>query len=216
MRRRWPHRPRRRASERGQPVIWLLLLLIAGLVLLWLDRGVRPALLTIGGVRCQVMLTQAINRAISEEVVDGINYRDLVNVATDDAGRVCYMQPDVVKINLMAARAQEVVLRELEKFKGERLGVPLGTVLGSTLFANAGPRLQVTISPVGSATVNVEEDFRDVGINQVKHTLYITVRAEVRVVVPLFSRPVEIATKSPVADIVIVGPVPATYVRLGR
>lgn len=216
MRRRWPGRPRRGASARRRLAIWLLPAVIAGLTMFWLDRGIRPALLAIGGVRCQVMLTQAINRAISEEVVDEVNYRDLVNVATDDAGRVCYMQPDVVKINLMAARAQEVVLRELAKFKGERVGVPLGTVMGSTLFANAGPRLQVTIDPLGSATVSVEEDFRDVGINQVKHTLYITVRAEVRVVVPLFSRPIEIATKSPVADIVIVGPVPATYVRLAR
>ncbi|MGE5561215.1 MAG: sporulation protein YunB [Chloroflexota bacterium] len=215
---RWPRRYRRRHNP-GRRARWLLLIapfLLVALVLFGLDLAVRPALLTIGGVRCKVMLAQAINAAITEEVVDGVGYRDLVSVTTDADGRVCYMQPDVIKINQMAARAQEVVLREIAKFRGEEIRIPLGTVLGSVLFANAGPRLTVRISPLGSATVNIDEDFRDVGINQVKHTLYITVHADVRVVIPLFSSPVEITTRSPVADVIIVGPVPGTYVRLGR
>lgn len=210
------YRRRRYRSFDARRLLWVLPLLVLLFGLSWLDHAVRPALLTIGAVRCKVMLAQAINAAVSEEVVDNINYRDLVSVVTDSSGRVCYMQPDVIKINLMASRAQAVVLREIAKFKDERIRIPLGTVLGSTLFANAGPRLAVRISPLGSATVNIEEDFRDVGINQVKHSLYITVHAEVRVVVPLFGSPVEITTKSPVADVIIVGPVPDTYVRLGR
>lgn len=214
----WRSRRFRRRARRVNARLlgWLAPLLLLSVSLFWLDHAVRPALLTIGGVRCKVLLAQAINAAISEEVVDGLNYRDLVTLVTDDAGRISYMQPDVIRINQMAARAQDVVLRELAKFEDQRIRVPLGTVLGSTLFANTGPRLSVRITPVGAATVNVEEDFQAVGINQVKHTLYITVHAEVRVVVPLFSSPVEITTKSPVADVIIVGPVPDTYVRFGQ
>lgn len=182
----------------------------------WLDHAIRPALFAIGATRAKVLVIQAVNAAVSAEVVDSINYRDLVQLMTDTTGRVCYMQADVIKINAMAAEAQDVVLAELAKIDGQRITIPLGTVLGSVLFANAGPRLSVTIHPLGSATVEVEEDFRDVGINQVKHTLYITIAAEVRIVIPFAGEPVSVVTKAPVADVIIVGGVPSTYVEIGK
>jgi sporulation protein YunB len=182
----------------------------------WLDHAIRPALFAIGATRAKVLIIQAVNAAVSAEVVDSINYRDLVQLMTDTTGRVCYMQADVIKINEMAAEAQDVVLAELAKIDGQRITIPLGTVMGSVLFANAGPRLSVTIHPLGSATVEVEEDFRDVGINQVKHTLYITIAAEVRIVIPFAGEPVSVVTKAPVADVIIVGGVPSTYVEIGK
>lgn len=208
-------RVRRRPLRRWQIRLVIVLMLVMALMV-WLDHAIRPELFAIGATRAKVLVIQAVNAAVSAEVVDSINYRDLVQLMTDTTGRVCYMQADVIRINEMAAEAQEVVLAELAKIDGQRITIPLGTIMGSVLFANAGPRLSVTIHPLGSATVAVEEDFRDVGINQVKHTLYITISAEVRIVIPFAGAPVSVVTKAPVADVIIVGGVPSTYVKIGK
>ena len=84
-------------------------------------------------------------------------------------------------------------------------------MLGSQLLANYGPRIKVSIYPLGTVRTSVFDKFEAAGINQTRHQIYLDIETQVQVVVPLVSSEVTVSTQVPITDTVIVGPVPSFY-----
>ena len=76
----------------------------------------------------------------------------------------------------------------------------------------------IGVLPLGVARVTVEDEFEEAGINQTRHRLYMHVEGEMRVVMPLMPSRVKVAVQVPIAEGIIVGDVPFSYlnVRLGK
>jgi sporulation protein YunB len=124
------------------------------------------------------------------------------------------MQPNIVRINQLASDTTLSINSALKGLEKEKFYIPVGQVLGSQLIANYGPRIKVSIYPIGTVKTTVFDKFEEAGINQTRHRLYLSVDSQVRVVVPLITSNVRVKTQVPVTDTIIVGQVPKTYVRL--
>lgn len=72
----------------------------------------------------------------------------------------------------------------------------------------------VKVVPVGSVSSEFVTEFRTAGINQTRHKVYIRIRANMRIVIPTGAREVEVVAQVPVAETVIVGQVPQSYVNV--
>ena len=88
------------------------------------------------------------------------------------------------------------------------------TISGSPLRAGRGPEMLVKVVPVGSVSSEFVTEFRTAGINQTRHKVYIRIRANMRIVIPTGAREVEVVAQVPVAETVIVGQVPQSYVNV--
>ena len=86
--------------------------------------------------------------------------------------------------------------------------------MGSKLFANLGPNFKVFIIPLSSIVVDFYSEFEQAGINQTIHRIYMEINAKVQVVIPLSNKTVEITSNVPIAETVIVGEVPKTYINI--
>jgi sporulation protein YunB len=89
----------------------------------------------------------------------------------------------------------------------------LGLVTGSTIFANTGPPIKIVIVPVGAIDVDVMDEFVEAGINQTKHRIFLNIKTDLRVVVPLMSSTVSVSMQVPVTESIIIGPVPEWYMK---
>jgi len=96
----------------------------------------------------------------------------------------------------------------------QTISVPLGSALGLTIFAGAGPRIQVRILPVGAVIPRFDTEFQTAGINQTRHKLLLTLTATVRLVIPTGAAVMEATTQMAVAESIIVGQVPDSFVDL--
>lgn len=202
----------RRRRRSYKPLFYgLILFLIAVLVLTIIEHNLKPTILALAEARARQIATEAINDAINKRVVTNIEYRDLVYVRTDNLGRIAMMQPNTIKINKIASETTLEVQQTLQKLKGESFQIPLGQTLGSQLLASYGPRINVAIMPVGTVQVKVVDKFEEAGINQTRHMLYLQVESVVQIVVPLVSANVNVQTLVPIAENIIVGPVPNSY-----
>ena len=206
--RRYGSRTRRRRFLRR-----LLLLTLVPLALLMLaERNVRPLVLSMAEARSSAMCSQVLSGAVAEALGDGVGYDELMNVLVDERGQVALLSANTVRMNVLADRAGEAALRRLQNMSSEVINVPLGAATGMTLLAGSGPLIPVSIVPVGSINTDFATEFEAVGINQTRHKVYLQVTASIQIVIPTGAKTTQVTANMLVAESIIVGSVPESFV----
>ncbi len=185
----------------------LLLLLVAAVGLAAVEEALRPSVEAAVRQLIAGAATEAMDRAILAEV-EPVGYTDLYTIRTGTEGQVTFLQPNTAAINRLAARVTEAVAAELRRLQQQHLRLPLGQVLQSRLLAARGPALAVSIQSVGSVRATVESRFEQAGINQTRHVVSLAVTAELEAVAPFLRERVQVAKSVPLAEGIVVGPVP--------
>jgi len=195
---------------------FLFVVTVVFLVALWsLDMQIRKTLYEMAEVRAVQLATEAVYNAVLQKVAgEGMLYEDLIIVHKDSAGNIVLMQADTAKINKIASDTTLAVQSAILRLGEESLYIPLGQITGSYYLASRGPKIRVDIVPIGTVRVNVDDRFEQSGINQTRHSIYLVFNTDIRVVVPLKSGQASVATQVPVAESIIVGDVPSTFVTL--
>ncbi|MGB9831055.1 MAG: sporulation protein YunB [Fervidicoccus fontis] len=182
------------------------------LLLLVFEHNLKPTIREIAEAKARWAATEAVNRAIRERIANSVDYHELISVQKDSSGRIVLMQPNIVRINQLASDTTLAINEALKDLANQEFYIPVGQVLGSQLLANYGPRISVSIYPVGTVKANVFDRFEEAGINQTRHRLYLDIVSQVKVVVPLITSNVKVSEQVPITDTVIVGQVPDFYV----
>ena len=184
------------------------------ITLFWMmETHLKPTLLAIAEAKATLIATQSINNVINESVNLAIDPKKLVNITLDSRGRVVLIQPNTMEFNKIAADTTIKVQDILRDIGEEKINIPMGQILGSQLLASVGPNITITVIPVGTVQVKVIDKFEQAGINQTRHMVYLIATTEIRIVVPLVSKSVSVNTQVPIAEYVVVGEVPSTYMQ---
>ena len=139
-----------------------------------------------------------------------------MHVTADETGQVRLIQANTPEMNRLAARVSLLSQEKLQTARDQVVRVPLGSALGMTLFAGAGPKIEVHVLPVGSVHAAFHTDFQTAGINQTRHRVTLQLTAQVQLVIPTGARVVEASTQVAMAESIIVGEVPETFTDVGN
>lgn len=203
---------RRRISSSILLAIVVCLIFVMGF---WMvEAHLKPTLLVIAETKATFIATQSINQVINDRVNLDINPQTLMNVTLDSRGRVVLIQPNTMEFNRIAADTTIKVQDILKGIGEEKIEIPMGQILGSQLLASIGPNITVTVIPIGTVQVKVIDKFEQAGINQTRHMIYLIATTQIRIVVPLVSKSISVDTQMPIAEYVVVGDVPSTYVQI--
>lgn len=193
----------------------LLLLFFLGVGLIWIDRVFGATLLKIAEVKVVHLATEIIYRSVQDQVLNrNFQYQDFVQVHKDDRGRVVFLQANTVKVTRIAAEIALSAQQNLRQLESHTVSLPLGVLTGTQLLASRGPRIKVAVLPVGTVRVYVRDNFEPAGINQTRHRIWLDFDTEVKIVIPTMSAVAAVATQVPLAESIIVGEVPATFVSI--
>lgn len=185
-------------------------------VLCWwyLDGNLTGVVLSLADARARSLAVQILNEAVEETIATQVNYDQLMTVTRGQDGTVRLIQANTAEMNRLASQVTLLAQKKLEELEDQSISVPLGSALGLTIFAGAGPRIQVRILPVGAVIPRFDTEFQTAGINQTRHKLLLTLTATVRLVIPTGSTMMEASTQMAVAENIIVGQVPDSFVDL--
>ncbi|MHB8172393.1 MAG: sporulation protein YunB [Thermincolia bacterium] len=204
----WVHKPRLSKLL----LIGFLSIIIGCFWLLSLaERRLSPTLISIAEAKSKQMAVEIIHQAIKEEVTQQVDYQDLMVTYKDEQGYLVMVQPNIVQINRLQAKTTLVINQQFKQIDNEKIGIPLGQILGSRLFANLGPQVKVTIKPVGTVDVRMVNGFEEAGINQTRHTIALRIDGAIKITVPLLSSGTKVTTDVLIADNVFFGQVPNIY-----
>lgn len=182
---------------------------------IWFERNLRPVILSLAETTARVMAVQAMNNAVFEVMRDdGHLYADLINVVLDENGRVSMMSANTTRMNELATQAALTVQRNLDAIAQDGINVPLGSALGNRLLAGSGPSIHVRVLPVGTVSTEFVSEFSSAGINQTRHRIFLQMNTTVQMVIPTGTKTASVAAHVPVAESIIVGDVPDSYVEV--
>lgn len=223
LRRRRPRRPvyldlhlppMRRATR------WALIVLCLLLFFGWV--AVR-SVMYLRELSCDMVLSDAVD-LMTLCVNDTINrtlagrdygYDYFVTIDRDESGAVTAIKANMARINALSSELLSDIVEAADK--GElSLSIPLGNILGSSLLLGKGPDIPVDITLLTSSRVDFKNEISAAGINQTKHEMKLDVVVDIDVVLPWRTVSTQVVTEILIAETVIVGEVPQTYLNMER
>ena len=201
--------PARRLLRWG--IIGALFLAAAGLLL---EKNLEKVILDMAHARAEAMAVEYINEAVRDIMDGSVTYEDMMTVRTDSAGRVTMLQANAVRMNELATVTALRAQARLESADAQSVSIPLGAALGLPFLSALGPRVQVRIVPVSAVSAAFSTEFESAGINQTRHKIYLSLHATVRLVIPSGARQVALSGQVLIAESIIVGEVPESYVNV--
>ena len=187
------------------------LAVLAGLFILF-TRNLSPILISMAEARARQLAVEAMNRAIAEVMDSSVTYTDLMRVSHDSSGRVSMLEANATLMNEIASAAALTAQSKLDTLADEGVGLPLFAALVIDLFSGAGPIIRVSITPVGAVSTRFVTSFESAGINQTRHEISLEASVVMRIVIPAGADSVSVSTYVPIAESIIVGSVPESYV----
>lgn len=170
---------------------------------------------TVTAAQAYRVANEAIQEAVLEHISGQVNYSNLIQPGSDNSGQVVFMQADTLSISRLQAQTRLAIEERLTRLQGKTYYLPLGQIVGMKMLAAYGPPVPIRFIPVGTVEVGVGDTFEAAGINQTRHRIYFQVESVIQVIAPFSREQVKVATTIPVAEAIIVGPVPQTYISLG-
>ncbi len=192
-----------------------LVLIAAGVLLV--ENNLTRVVLSLAQAQARALAVQVLNESAAELLSSGaVTYESLMHVREDAAGQVRLIQANTPEMNRLAAQVSLLAQGRLQETRDQAVRVPLGSALGLTLFAGAGPKIEVRILPVGSVHAEFHTDFQTAGINQTRHRVSLLLTAQVQLVIPTGAQMVTATTQVAMAESIIVGEVPETFTDVGE
>lgn len=207
-----------RRRRHGLPPIILPLLLAAALsacFFKYVSTQLRPAVRTVAVSKATNLISCAVNAAVDDCLAsEQMDYEDFIQTELDDSGRITSLTGKVKECSLFRRVVVEHIVSRLESIEPEELGIPLGNLTGHLLLSDRGPDVRVRIQSVGDVTGEYANSFSSAGVNQTVHRITLKINTTVHLLIPGEVIPVHVENSICVAETVIVGEVPDTYVRL--
>ena len=203
-------------KKKTKKFIWICIgsILILFYLFWVMETHLKPSILAIAEARAIGIATQSINKVIEDKVKNKVESKDLLDVKLDNQGKIVFIQPNTMEFNRLSAEITIDVQKTLQDLSRENIEIPLGQITGSQILASIGPNINVAVIPVGVVKIKTINNFEQAGINQTKHMISLAAETEVKIVVPMISKSSVVNTQVPIAEYVIVGDVPNTYVHL--
>lgn len=195
-------------------VCLVFLLILVGLALI---RGrVYPVFRSLAQTHVKNTASDLINDAIAEQIEAGnIQYDRIVYFEKDLNGRITALKTNIGEINRLKTDVLNIINDEILSTDESSLGVALGSMFLPEFLSGKGPKLPVRILVIRNSEADFYSEFSEAGINQTLHKLNMEVFLDVTVLVLGSTMDFTISSHMVVAETVIVGDVPQTYLQTG-
>ena len=193
-----------------------LIFLVLLVVLALLRSRLYPVIRSLAETQVKNTASDLINDAIAEQIAAGnIRYDRIVYFEKDLNGRITALKTNIGEINRLKTDVLNIINDEILTSDESGLGVALGSLFLPEFLSGKGPKLPVKILVIRNSEADFYSDFSEAGINQTLHKLNMEVFLDVTVLVLGSTTEFTISSHMVVAETVIVGDVPETYLHTG-
>lgn len=141
-------------------------------------------------------------------------YDELFTIDKDNDGNITMIKSNVYTINEIISDVAVKIQNEIDEKGREDIEIALGSFTGFKLLSGKGPGVPIRISSIGNVETDLRSEFKEQGINQTLHRVYLQVECEVSILTPYNDITEKITNQVLIAENVIVGKIPNTYYNL--
>ncbi len=196
--------------------IFVAILVICGILLLFIRKKFDDVILELTRTQVTNSTSDLINDAIADQIAGGnIEYDRIVYFEKDLNGKITALKTNIGEVNRLKTDTLNTINDEILANEHSQMGIPLGSLFFPELFSGKGPEIPVKILSIRNSDATFDSTFSHAGINQTMHQLRMCVLVDVSVLV--LGETVNFTVESDVviAETVIVGAVPDTFLQSG-
>ncbi len=193
------------------------LIVVVAVVLLILFRiQFHGTIRTLAETQIRNSTSDLINDAIDVQIETGnIQYDRIVYFEKDLEGRITALKTNMSEINRLKTDILNIINDEILAMDTSDLGIPLGSLILPEALSGRGPDIPVQIISIRNSDACFESHFSEAGINQTLHQLTMDVIVDVSILVLGNTESFTVASQVVVAETIIVGQVPNTFLQTG-
>lgn len=195
----------------------ILIILLLLLVLLFSLRSkYRLVIHDLAQTQVKNSTSDLTNDAIAKQIALGkIQYDRIVFFEKDLDGRITALKTNMTEVNRLKTDILNIINDEILALDTSDIGIPLGSLFFPEVLSGKGPAIPVHILSIRNSDANFVSHFSQAGINQTLHRLNMEVSIDVAVLVLGQTSSFTMTSEVVVAETVIVGDVPQTYLQTG-
>lgn len=198
----------RNKSLKGVGIFFTLFFLI---FLIWLIfTKLQPSFIEYAKVYSNNIANEVVNSAVDDVFVKE-EYQSLAKIMENSSENIKAIETDTAKINRLKSAIIQSMQKNIDSHKSDTVYVPLGSCSNLYFLAGLGPKVPIRIYPVSIVNADFKESFDSVGINQVKHKLYLDVSMKMSFVGMMFAQSDTVETSVLLNETIIVGDTPTYY-----
>ena len=194
----------------------LVVLLIVVVSFFLLRSRYRTVIEDLAQTQVKNTTSDLTNDAIAKQIAVGnIAYDRIVFFEKDLAGRITALKTNMSEVNRLKTDILNIINDEILALDTSDIGIPLGSLFLPELLSGKGPAIPVHILSIRNSDANFVSHFSQAGINQTLHKLTMEVSIDVAVLVLGQTSSFTMSSEVVVAETVIVGDVPQTFLQTG-
>ncbi len=183
------------------------------ILFLCLDALIRPIVIKSASMITENELTALINESVNEFLeAEEIDYNDLAVIKLNKNGEISAISANSITVNKIKSGITLNITEKLNSHQKEFIKVPIGNLFNSFLLNGRGFNLKVKLTGYSFVHTDVKSEFKENGINQTLHRIYLTVSLKANTHIGTVTHSEEIKTKILLSETVLVGNVPEVYV----
>lgn len=198
----------RNRNLKGVGIFFTLFFLV---FLIWLIfTKLQPSFIEYAKVYSNNIANEVVNSAVDDVFVKE-EYQSLAKIMENSSENIKAIETDTAKVNRLKSAIIQSMQKNIDSHKSDTVYVPLGSCSNLYFLAGLGPKVPIRIYPVSIVNADFKESFDSVGINQVKHKLYLDVSMKMSFVGMMFAQADTVETSVLLNETIIVGDTPTYY-----
>ena len=194
----------------------LVLLLVFAVAFLALRMKYRDVVRDLAQTQVKNSTSDLTNDAIAKQIANGnIAYDRLVFFEKDLNGKITALKTNMSEVNRLKTDILNIINDEILALDASSIGIPLGSLFLPELLSGKGPAIPVHILSIRNSDASFVSHFEQAGINQTLHKLTMVVSIDVSVLALAETNSFTMESEVVVAETVIVGDVPQTFIETG-
>lgn len=204
----------RRIQNFARFLFFLSVLLIA--LFLFFRGRYRVVIQELAQTQVKNSTSDLTNDAIARQIAEGkIQYDRIMYFEKDLNGRITALKTNIGEVNRLKTDILNIINEEILALDTSDIGIPLGSLFLPELLSGKGPSIPVHILSIRNSDATFSSNFVQAGINQTLHQLIMEVQVDVAVLVLGQTSSFSVSSQVVVAETVIVGDVPETFLHTG-
>ena len=194
----------------------VLILIIGAVLYFWFRSRYRDVISELAETQVKNTTSDLTNDAIARQIADGIiAYDRIVYFEKNLDGQITALKTNIGEVNRLKTDILNIINDEILALDTSDIGIPLGSLFLPEFFSGKGPVIPVQILSIRNSEAKFTSHFSQAGINQTLHQLVMEVSVDVSVLVLGQSSSFTVVSEVVIAETVIVGDVPDTYLHTG-
>lgn len=194
--------------------VFFIILSILSVIFVWIV-SMRDLIDELVVNELEYLVTDIINTSVYDSVKkSGYTFNDLTIINRDGNGSINSVSIEPSAANLMKSDIAALINERVNKISDDDVHITVGMIIGYCNLGSWGPEIPLAVLPNTNVEIDFSNEFASCGINQVQDNLTINVNVHVSALMPFLKCTSTIHSSVIVAQTVIVGDVPNTYLEI--